>query len=154
MWPALNAEVVSRFHRQSANGVAHVEKLLNSRGDAINVEGWDSCIEKLLELRRYEDDWDGQGAEAPSPEAVDSAIILAVLLRQSGVEPPCRTVPIVNGAVVLEWQWPDVTTLEIEIAEPYLAEVFLMVPGIPCEHWRIDGSKGPLMEAGVHGANS
>lgn len=153
MWPALQPEIISRFPHQPANG-AYNGKPAKKLSDTENADGWKRCIDKLLELRLYEDDWDGQGAEAPSVGAVDSAIILAVLLREKDIEPPCRTVAIVDGSVVLEWQWPDVTTLEIEVAEPYLADVFLLAPGLPAEHWRIEGSKNVLVEAGAHEAGS
>ncbi len=52
------------------------------------ADGWKKCFDSLLEIRELEDDWDGQGTQAPTPEVVDSAMILSVMLRQRGILPP------------------------------------------------------------------
>ena len=141
MWPSVTTETVNRLPHYASNG-----KPVRGAGksaDADNsqdAEAWRKCIDDLLTIRLLEDDWDGQGSEAPAPELVDSAIILAVLLRQKGIEPPCRTVQGVTGNVVLEWQWGQKTTAEIEVIEPYVADVYVMVPGQEVVQWQILGA--------------
>src|SRR4051812_32505232 len=41
------------------------------------TQTWTQLIDTLRALRDLEDDWDGQGAEAPHPALVDGAITLA-----------------------------------------------------------------------------
>jgi hypothetical protein len=66
---------------------------------------------------------------------VQSAIHLANLLRQAQIDAPSCVVPGVNGTVVFEWQCADGAYLEIEITEPYRADVCLIVPGGSTECW-------------------
>ena len=139
MWATVSADTVMRLPR------APVRAIRVNGGDTSTdvrpeAEGWKCCIDDLLAIRLLEADWDGQGAEAPLPDLVDSAIVLADLLRQKGVEPLSRTMQGVDGTVVMEWQWGQKATAEVEIIEPYLADVFVMVPGQPVEHWQIHGS--------------
>jgi hypothetical protein len=139
MWRTLQVEVLDRLPHYAMNG-----KVRNVAGEdkayVSEAEGWKKCIDSLLQIRLLEDDWDGQGSEAPPPELVDSAIILAVLLRQKHVEPPCTTVQSVQGTVLLGWQWPDRTTLEIDVIEPNRADVFLMAPNQQTQHWQLGES--------------
>jgi hypothetical protein len=101
-------------------------------------DSWGTRLSELRALRGLEDDWDGQGAKAPPVELVDSALELALLLRRRGVNAPCRVVPGVNGAVILEWQGGG-AYCEIEVVRPYHAEAMRMVPGRPAEHWVFTG---------------
>lgn len=70
--------------------------------------------DELLRLRRLESDWDGQGAEAPTPEAVDTALTIAGELRSAGMPPADRALAGVNGTVFFEWHDPT-QYLEIEV---------------------------------------
>ena len=94
---------------------------------------WDHRIQDLQALSDLGDDWDGQGALAPSAELVDSAIKLAWLLRQKGDSAPGRVAPGVNGTIILEWQ-ENGEFREIEVIRPFYAEVMRVVPGQPAEH--------------------
>lgn len=58
-------------------------------------------IDELLELRKIGSNWDGEGAAAPVPELIDSAISL-INQNKFGV-PPSRIVPVNDGRVSLEW---------------------------------------------------
>ncbi len=78
---------------------------------------WAGVIDDLLALRGLEDDWDGQGAPAPEPAVVDTALTVATDFRSDGLAPPDRAVAGVNGTVVLEWFSPK-TYCEIEITAP------------------------------------
>ena len=134
MWPEIKASIVERFPRQMLNGIVSPGK---PGGWDPEAEGWKQCIDSLLNIRLLEDDWDGQGSPAPEAELVDSAIILAVLLRQQHVKPPALTVQDVQGCVNLHWEWPDGTTLDIDVMEPYRADVYLLAPDCPIEEWQL-----------------
>lgn len=112
-WPELTPEML-RHLPQSPNGIPPVlHPTCRTPSD-----GWKRCIDSLLAIRDLEDDWDGQGTPAPPPEVVDSATILAVLLRRHGIRPPTVTVQGLYGDVAFEWQWPDQTSLTLEVTEP------------------------------------
>lgn len=97
---------------------------------------WSQQIDKLLAIRQLEDDWDGQGTPAPTVEVVDSALVLAILLRQDGVIPPTGIVQGVVGEVLFDWQSADGKYVEVEVTGPYRAEVFIHQPGQPIKHLR------------------
>jgi hypothetical protein len=134
MWATLEPEVLPKLPAAARNGVATGTAARAEAGD------WKRCIDALLDIRLLEPDWDGQGAPAPAPELVDSAIVLAVLLRQKNVIPPTETVQSVAGSVVLNWQWPDQSSFEIDVIAPDLADVYLMPAGKPVQHWQISGT--------------
>src|SRR5215468_1733124 len=58
---------------------------------------WGPTVEKLVAFQHLGDNWDGQGAVAPSYEQLESAIGLAYTLYQQGVDPPSRVVPGPEG---------------------------------------------------------
>lgn len=127
MWPKLTVDALTHFPRSNGDSVLPAQ----CRNES---EGWKHCIESILEIRSLEDGWDGQGTEAPTPEVVDSAMILAVMLRERNVRPPTSTVQGVCGDVCLEWQWWNSTTLNLEVTEPYGADILLLTPGKTAEH--------------------
>lgn len=103
---------------------------------------WDERIDQLLAIRQLEDDWDGQGTPAPTVEVVDSALVLALLLRRAGVEPPSSVVQGVNGDVLFYWwQSPDGKYVEVEVTDPYAADVFIQLPGQPMRHVRVEAQE-------------
>jgi hypothetical protein len=54
---------------------------------------------KLDKLREMKDDWDDDGALAPTEEAVDAAERILNMLR----DVPGAAVPMTNGGVQIEW---------------------------------------------------
>jgi len=98
---------------------------------------WEPTVQALVEFQHLGDNWDGQGAVAPSYEQLESAIGLAYTLYQQGVNPPSRVVPGPQGSVIFEWQDPDGTYTEIEQVRPFYAEVLLIEPGQPAKHWTL-----------------
>ena len=56
---------------------------------------------------------------------------------KTGMPPPSRVVPGVTGSVLLEWQFSDGTYGEVEIVEPFYAEVMMIQPGHPPKHWTL-----------------
>jgi len=104
---------------------------------------WEQAIGKLYMMMSLEDDWDGQGAEAPSKEIVVGAIELAAELRFLDYPPPTRVAAAPCGTVGLEWQWPLVY-LEVEVVSPYRSEWMLTEEGIPPVHGIV--SRGPFID--------
>jgi hypothetical protein len=78
-------------------------------------------IDELLRIRNLEDDWDGEGTEAPHPALVDRAVTLAQSLEASGHQPADRVIAGVNGTVYFEWHTP-LGYQEIEVTSPLDAE--------------------------------
>src|SRR5438876_5504881 len=68
---------------------------------------WESAVQKIVTFHHLGDDWDGLGARAPSYEVLVSAIGLAYVLYEQGVDPPTRVVPGLERSVTFEWQFPD-----------------------------------------------
>ena len=130
MWPKLDAAFLKPFPKAGGSSVL-------PPGSETEADAWAKSLESLLAIRSLEDDWDGQGTEAPSPEVVDSAMILAVMLRERDVRPPTVTVQGVNGDVGFEWQWEDRSTLSLDVTEPYEADLFSLPTGRPSEHYSL-----------------
>ena len=65
--------------------------------------GWDEVIDKLLVIRGYENNWDGEGSRAPQLPLVDSAIRLAITLRENGERPADFVGASDGGTVYFEW---------------------------------------------------
>jgi hypothetical protein len=109
-----------------ATGPAADLGLLSERYDS-SGHPWESAIDQLLAMRGWEDDWDGQGATAPIPGAVDTALKIAIYLRSNAVLEPDRVVAGVNGTVFFEWFGKALFNLqsdytEIEVTAPGQAE--------------------------------
>jgi hypothetical protein len=98
---------------------------------------WEPAVRKMVEMRNLADDWDGLGALAPSPALLESAISLAFLFHEKGVNPPQSVVPGLDGTVNLEWQDPDGTIAEVEIDRPFHAEVMVIEPGKSPKFWTL-----------------
>lgn len=81
-------------------------------------------IESLLELGSLGEDWDGDGARAPIPELIESAI---QLIRSRGFI-PARSVPINDGRIALDF-YEGKTYLSARIDAPGLARVMIVEPG-------------------------
>lgn len=98
---------------------------------------WGPVVVKIVEFQHLGDNWDGLNAVAPSRELLESAIGLAYLLSQMGMDPPIAVAPGLDGSVNFEWHAPDGTLCEIEIDRPFHAEVMLIEPGQPARHWTL-----------------
>ena len=64
---------------------------------------WRAVTDRLLDARNLAHDWDGQGAAAPPPYAVDQALKLASSLKSRGCPAPTDSGPTVDGGVTLTW---------------------------------------------------
>ncbi|MFO0810092.1 MAG: hypothetical protein U0746_15840 [Gemmataceae bacterium] len=83
---------------------------------------WSELIDELLRIRKLEDDWDGEGTEAPHPTLVDGAISLAQDLRATACPAADRVIASVNGTIVFEWFTP-LGYSEAEVIAPDEAEL-------------------------------
>ena len=113
-----------RWSERSTEIAEDVRSRLVPVSDRETGSTWDREFDNLLRIRQLPEDWDGQGARAPTTELVDSALVLAHHLRQSSLPAPDRIVPAVAGTIVMEWQTKRGRCLELEVVEPYLAEWF------------------------------
>ncbi len=128
MWPKLDQVFLKPFPKLGGDSVLPSDCKTED-------EAWKKCIDSIMAIRELEADWDGQGTEAPTPEVVDSALILAIMLRERKVRPPSWTVQGVRGDISLEWQWRDQTTLDLDILEPYGATLTLLPTGGQGQQW-------------------
>ena len=106
-----------------------------ARKDQREDERWEAVVNELVRMQHLGDNWDGLGATAPSGELLASAVGLAYLFKEDGVEAPTRVVPATDGAVIFEWQFADGSYGEIEVIRPLFAEAMLVEPGKPARHW-------------------
>jgi hypothetical protein len=97
------------------------------------ADPWGKIIDDLHAILRLRDDWDGLGAEAPSPALAISALHIAEGFRRTGVKAPSRVVASLGGTVVFEWQNAEAYA-ELELTRPYHGEAMMAVPGHPTEH--------------------
>jgi hypothetical protein len=85
------------------------------------ARSWHPLIVELHRIRKLEDDWDGEGTEAPHPALVDGAITLAQYLQANRTRPADRVIAGVNGTIYFEWHTP-LGYQEIEVLSPMDAE--------------------------------
>ncbi len=97
------------------------------------ADPWEKDPRALEEIGRLEDDWDGDGAGAPSQDLVDSARELLLWLRQQKIPAPSRVAAGPNGTILLEWQC-GLNYFEIEVCAPYQVEWMMALPGQPTRH--------------------
>ena len=105
--------------------------------DSADAGLWEPAVQKIVEFQHLGDDWDGAGAKGPSLELLASAVGLAFVLCEKGVEPPHRVVPGIEGEVIFEWQFLDGTYADVEITRPLFAEVMMIEPSKPAKHWTL-----------------
>jgi hypothetical protein len=111
---------------------------VNREPKAIRDAGpWEPAVQKMVGFQQLGDNWDGQGARAPSYEVLASAIGLAYTLHQKAIDPPNCVVPGIDGSVTFEWHDPDGTYTEVEVIRPLYAEVMMIAPGKPARHWTL-----------------
>jgi hypothetical protein len=131
-----------------ANGAAAPARLHPANGErkaAADAGPWEPAVQKMVAFQNLGDDWDGPGAQPPSYELLCSAIGLAYTLCQQGIDPPNRVVPTPEGSVVFEWQDPDGTYTEVEVVGWLSAEVMLIEPGTPAQHWMLPTASAAIV---------
>jgi hypothetical protein len=119
------------------NGVAVAPARRAGQGPMPDAGRWEAAVAKIVEFQHLGNDWDGLGAVAPSRELLESAIGLAYLFSERGVNPPHSIIPGLEGSVNFEWQDPDGTITEVEIDRPLHAEVMVVEPGKAPRFWEL-----------------
>ncbi len=132
--PVARNDWIQEVQRNGISGEPRAQKV----GEAVADAGpWEPVVRKLVHFQDLAHDWDGFGAQAPSREVLESAIGLAYVFSEKGVDPPTGVVHGVDGTVLFEWQFSDGTYAEVEIDGPMHAEVMLIEPGKPATHWTL-----------------
>lgn len=98
---------------------------------------WERAVQTIVEMHNLGDDWDGLGAIPPSRELLESALGLAHLLSDKGMEPPLTVVAGTDGSVNFGWQDADGGYAEVEVVRPFFAEVMVIEAGKPAKHWTL-----------------
>jgi len=111
--------------------------LLTTSRDFILVRQWQEGLKALIQLTYLEPNWDGEGAEAPDAEIIDSCVTLFIKLYGQGMEAPTRVQPTPEGGVVVEWGSPN-DYLEVEIDEPFRGEAMAVEGDAPAKHWPLE----------------
>lgn len=91
---------------------------------------WESCLGELSHMLALRDNWDGEGALAPTRDTVLSLSDLLQQLRSHLWPAPARVVTGPNGEVVVEWQETG-GYLELEALRPYEGEWMFEPKGAP-----------------------
>ena len=94
---------------------------------------WDEIMADLSAIGNRLDNWDGEGAKAPSPALWESAVELGKTLRSLGQDPPSSVYAGPNGTVLFDWQ-NDFDYFDIEVVEPFRARWMRVIPGQQAKH--------------------
>lgn len=95
---------------------------------------WLDLAQALAGFVALEDDWDGQGAVAPSPQIIIVARGLLIELRDNtSLPPPSRVAACPMGGILFEWQWPG-SYLDAEITPTGEVAWMRENAGAPVEH--------------------
>ncbi|GEM_PF-1765446 len=99
------------------------------------ASAWGKVFEQLQQLHQLHDDWDGQGAKAPEPSNLASALAWVQGMRLwPQALPPDQVTPGVAGEMYLVWQRPGLL-LEAEICRSDAVEWLLTIEGQPPRQW-------------------
>ena len=133
--PSLTGDPISLIGPLTPNAGA-----TQSAASSIAEIHWNQIVDKLAQMRELQDDWDGQGASAPTAENMGAAENwVGEMRRYSQAIPPSQVVPGVAGEVLLMWQ-KEGFYLEAEISKPSEVEWMLAIPGQANKHWVTNGS--------------
>ncbi len=114
------ASTVSRTGPSHSGGLESAASFGTAK-EALQSRAWSDCINELLDIRNFDDDWDGGGTERLDPTLVDSAINLALGFKGLGMPPADRVIAGVNRTLCFEWRSPQ-GFQELEISSPTDAE--------------------------------
>lgn len=103
------------FAEKSSDFSLEESSLLQSNTPFLQ-RNWGDVTDELLDISQLQDDWDGQGATAPSRKTVDRAFSLVRSWREHNSVPPSLIRPSPDGNICLEWQF-SLERLEIEVQE-------------------------------------
>ena len=126
------------LHSYAGDENERPDRNIARRGQSISMIGmdrdieqsWNASVDYLLRLRTIGDDWDGEGAVAPFPEIVDSAIALVRsddFRRDVSNAPPARIMPRNDGRLTLEWFFGEIY-LSVRVDAPGTARCMYISP--------------------------
>lgn len=120
----------TQYHRGAIHGSTRASGVTSASVVATQVSsvGWPEVIDDLLAAYKLTDDWDGQGAKAPSQEVVVTALKLATSLKNSGLRHPDECGPSVNGEVTFYWKW-EASSLMFEVTSAACVSGYEWLPG-------------------------
>ena len=85
------------------------------------AKNWSTQFARLADLRKLRNNWDGDGAHAPSAQLLDSLEHLLRRLHAAKLAAPSRMIATVDGTVAAEWQSHSIYA-SVEINQPYQEE--------------------------------
>ena len=105
---------------------------------AIGTEGcasdqWCEMLSDLVGMRNLQNDWDGLGAVAPSPDLLESSIEWARHLQWRGQSAPSSVFAGPNGTILFNWQ-DENGYLDAELTEPHHIQWMQIIPGRAAQH--------------------
>lgn len=106
-------------------------------GQVVDRERWHAAYKMLARLSALHQNWDEDGAPAPSPLCLATARRLLEKIEQETGSAPDRIVPAPGGEILIEWHAPGFY-LEAEIATPWIVEWMKQVGDGPVQHWDWD----------------
>lgn len=103
---------------------------------------WQARVSELLAIRKYNQDWDGLGSDAPDISLVDGAISFLHDLKNRGFSPPSTVILAPNGGIIFIWQNQS-EYVEAETTSIGCTEWMRKRDGRQTEHWTATwGSNG------------
>jgi len=104
--------------------------------EAQNVEQWETLEARVFSFRSLGNDWDGEGALAPKPEVVNTAIDFVRLLKRNEQFyqfAPTQLSIDPTGAIIFEWRVGSVYA-DAEISGPRTVEWMISTVGLKTRH--------------------
>lgn len=116
------------------SGWFDIGEMLFASGTIEQETPWQQSKQRLIDIQKLDEGWDGEGAEKIDPEIIKTAKILFQQLSENSSDVPSRIIPTNDGAVVIEWRLDGFYT-QAEIETPYLIEWMERSPEGIIRHW-------------------
>lgn len=98
------------------------------------VDNWASTERLLVDVSQLDDNWDGEGADAPNFEIIETAYKLLTLMQSQNHPTPTQISATLLGGIVVYWRVDDVY-IEAEINESNLVEWMQTEPNEQPKYW-------------------
>jgi len=98
------------------------------------VDNWASTERSLSDLFKMDDNWDGEGADAPKFEIIKTAYQLLISMQNQNQPSPTQISATLTGGIVVYWRLDDVH-IEAEINEPNIVEWMQTEPNEQPKYW-------------------
>ena len=142
--PAINTTAIV-WTKTEVSG-SELDNITSPTGFALRtIDEWPRQLSRIAKLKLLKDNWDGEGAIAPSRELLQSLAHLLRIHQENGYPAPSRIVPTVDGIIAIEWQMPP-RFASLEIARPYEGEWLIEQPGYRPE-FRVEKWSPPTVSA-------